>query len=201
VASVATVLVLAGVGLLWLVWQRGPGWPPLRRGILRALAWGLLVLAVWPWAVAGGADRGPALALLALMVTGLVLVGGRGWRHWRRHPARAPRTRAGDDKDRGQPVDGMAPGALFLRRAWIAVLAGPLAGAGAILMALALDGLLAASAPADRVTSVMLAAPLAWTILIILAAYGMPLARRSAILGVVIALAAAGLFLLQPAGS
>lgn len=193
-------LVLAGVLLLWLVWQLGPRWPAACRRFARVFAWALLVLSAWPWAIVAGADRGPALALLGTMGTGLVVVAGIGWRHWRQRPARPPRSRSRNDKDRGRSISGMTARALFLRRAWIVLLAGPLAGAASCLGALAIDRLLASWASANRVTTVLLAVPLVWTLLAILATYGMSLVRRSAAIGLLIALGAAGLFLVHPAG-
>ncbi len=200
-----TAAVLAGVGLLWLSWSAGRDAGTRWRPAARAGGWLLLALSLWPWMTAAGVDRGVALALLAMACIGLLLVGALGLRHRRQHAAatrmpRTPRAPAARDKVRAEPAEGVTPRRRLLRRAWIVVLAGPASGLAAGLIAFSAYRAATGLAAADRVTLLMLAAPLLWAVLALVATYGTALARRNAIIGVGLIIGCTATALLQLTG-
>ena len=71
----AGLLSTAGMVLLYRRWRRknGPVW--------LWLAWGIMVVSIWPWQQAFGFDRGIAVAPLWLaLVAFLLIAGGANWR-------------------------------------------------------------------------------------------------------------------------
>ena len=82
VASISPVALLlagllstAGMVLLYRCWRRknGPVW--------LWIAWGIIVVSIWPWQRALGFDRGIAVAPLWLaLVAFLLIAGGANWR-------------------------------------------------------------------------------------------------------------------------
>lgn len=161
----------AGIGLLALIWHgrlsRGQG----RHQRLRAAAIGLLALSVPLHAQATGWDRAVALALLAMMLTGAVLVSAVGWREWRSRRAAGERIR--------HTASARPDRARVARLTWIAVLAGPISGTAAIATSAAINRLATGLAPADRVGLATVLAPLIWAGLAVIATYNLPLLKRS----------------------
>ncbi len=175
--SLAAMLTAAGVLALRLAWhwRRRPG--PGRQLVLRWIGWLLLAIALVPWVRAGGQDRGIALAVGVFMLVGLALALIEGWRAWQA-PTRQKRRR----EPRNDPPATSSRGAgLWLRRAWIFCLAGPVALASALTIGLALWlGLAQAGVDAANVLAVaMLSVPVIWAVFTILGTMGGGLGRRA----------------------
>lgn len=120
-AMFAGVLSLGGLAVLYLAWRR-----PGRSIPLLVLGWGLLVVSALPWAAAGGADRGPALAMVAVSAAALLLIGITG--QWR---GAAPRRRR-EATPAAEPAGGTGWGHWSL----VILVAGPLAAAAAFALGL-----------------------------------------------------------------
>lgn len=186
----------AGVLLLWRAWRLGHEGRQVGRRISLAAGWSLLAACLLPWARAAGADRGPALALLAMMLTAGLLLAAIGWRE---------AARRGRRRERERPANGntTAGGArrLLPRRVWIFLLAGPLSAAAAFLLSLVFYyGPAAGWDPANRLAGVLLFAPAAWALLSVASTYDSRLLTRSALLGGLVLLGLAGLWL-TPGGA
>lgn len=182
----------AGTTLLWFAWRAGRDRRAGTRIALRVAGWGLLAASLWPWTVAGGADRGVALALLPMMLTALVIVGAIGWRHYRDgRESNSRRRRPAGDK----PATPASEGRL-LRRIWIFLLAGPVAGLAALQLTVSLNALGASLAPPNRVALGLVLMPLAWCVLAIIATYDTRLRYRSSFLLACLSLGLAGVWLL-----
>jgi hypothetical protein len=187
--ALALVLTVMGAFALRLAWQSGKETRTGRQLGLRLTGWGLLIAALIPASMAGGPDRGPALALLTFMLAGLGVVLREGWRANRR-PDRTGRERA----LREEPTRaGGIGGSLLLKRIWIFCLAGPIALAAALALGLSLWlGLARAGvAEADVLATAMLSVPIVWALLSVLATMQGGLATRTLIVAVP-GLAAAG---------
>lgn len=174
--TLAVLLMIAAVAALRLAWHWGRNGRPRHRLALRWAGWTLLAISLWPWAAAGGSDRGVALALLVLMLAGLVLVLREGRKEWTR-PRRARRERQARE-------NGAAPASgpmLLMRRVWIFFLAGPLALASSLALGLVLWLALErwGVASANVLAVGMLAVPLCWAALMIAASMDSHLGRRS----------------------
>ena len=194
--ALAVLLTLAGILALRLAWRRGRLQQIRQQLVLRWAGWLLLAAALVPWAATGGGDRGVALGVGVVMLAGLALVLLEGWRAWRA-PARRRREREPRNDLPRAPSRGIS---LFLRRAWIFCLSGPLALAAALAVGLALwVGLARAGMHDANVLAVaMLAVPVAWAVLATLATMEAGLGRRTllvaapGLLGAGVTLALAG---------
>lgn len=165
--ALAIGLTGAGVLALRLAWHWGRQQQPRRQLFLRCGAWLLLAAALTPWMLAGGSDRGVALAVLVLMLAGLALALFEGWRAWR-----APVRRRREPTLRNDlPKAETRGSSLLLRRLWVFCLAGPLALAAALAIGLALWlglGRIGVS-DANVLAVAMLSVPIVWSILSVLA--------------------------------
>lgn len=194
--ALATLLTLAGVLALRLARHWGRRQRPQRQLVLRWTGWLLLVVSLLPWTVAGGSDRGVALAILVLMLAGLSLALFEGWRAWRA-PARKKRERTPRNDLPRPETRGKT---LLLRRIWIFVLAGPLALAGALAIGMALWlGLAQAGVSEANVLAVaMISVPIIWAVFSGLATMEGRLAPRTllvalpGLLGLAVSLVMAG---------
>ncbi|MEE4302869.1 MAG: hypothetical protein V2J19_01845 [Wenzhouxiangella sp.] len=175
--ALAILLTVAGTLALRLAWRRGRQQQARPPVVLRWAGWMLLAAALVPWAATGGGDRGVALGVGVVMLGGLALVLLEGWRAWRA-PARRRREREPRNDLPRAPSRGIA---LFLRRAWIFCLSGPLALAAALAVGLALwVGLARAGMHDANVLAVaMLAVPVAWAVLATLATMEAGLGKRT----------------------
>lgn len=194
--ALAVLLTLAGILALRLAWRRGRQQQVRPQLVLRWAGWLLLAAALVPWTATGGGDRGVALGVGVVMLAGLALVLVEGWRAWRAPSRRRREREARNDLPRA-PSRGIA---LFLRRAWIFCLSGPLALAAALAVGLALwVGLAHAGMNDANVLAVaMLAVPVAWAVLTTLSTMEAGLGRRTllvaapGLLGAGVTLALAG---------
>jgi len=146
-ALLATVLGLGGLAVLYVAWRR-----PGRSALLRGIGWGLFLLSVWPWGLAGGADRGVALGMVVVSAGALALIAATG--QWRGATPR--RQRAGTAST--EPLTGAGWGH------WLKVflLAGPLAAVAAFVLALPLMHL-SGWAEADRLVATAFAVVILWS--------------------------------------
>lgn len=176
--AIALVLTLAGALSLRLAWHWGRQSDSVRQVVLRLSGWGLVIASLVPWSIAGGPDRGPALALLVFMLTGLALVLREGWRA-SRTPARSRRGRSERDEPI-RPIEG-SDTSLLLKRIWIFCLAGPVALAAALALGVALWLALARAglAEANVLATAMLSVPLLWALLCVAATMQGRLAART----------------------
>lgn len=165
--ALALVLTVAGLLTLRLAWHWGRQQQPGRQLILRWTAWLLLAAALGPWTLAGGSDRGVALAVLVVMLAGLALALFEGWRAWR-----APARRRREQTPRNDlPKPATQGASLLLRRTWIFCLAGPMALAAALAIGLGLWlGLARIGVSEANVLAVaMLSVPIVWSLLSVVA--------------------------------
>jgi hypothetical protein len=120
-AIFAGVLSLGGLAVLYLAWRRRG-----RSTLLCVLGWGLLASSAVPWAVAGGGDRGPALAMVMVSLAALLLIGITGqWRGGAPHRRREASPAA-------EPAGGGGWGHWSL----VILIAGPLAAIAAFALGL-----------------------------------------------------------------
>lgn len=138
--ALATVVSLAALAVLYFAWRQ-----KRRRLRLVMLGWGLMLLSLWPWVEAAGADSGPAIGALVVMLGAIALIGSTA--QWRSAGGRRAVHRA---------APGPRASANFLdRRARVlrgtlrALVAGPLSLAAAFSMSLLAFALLPWS-EADR---------------------------------------------------
>lgn len=183
---IATLLTLIGVGGVRLAWAAGKSGRPVAQNRLRLLGWGLLAISIYPWMIAGGADRGVAVGIIVFMLAGLVAVGRTGWQVLRSSSARK---HARDNN--GKRIEPTPGSGRLAQRLAVFVLAGPLAGGLAFLLTWLLNALLVASAvePANRLASELVFFPLAWFVLMMFACYDSPLRRRAIIFGLLFGVA------------
>lgn len=176
--ALAALLVLAGVAALRLAWRAGRRGRTRRRLVLRWGGWLLLAGSLVPSMAASGADRGVALAIVVLMLAGLVLVLREGRREWLT-PRRRRREREG--RDEPLPAAGGGRGRLLARRIWIFCLGGPLAAAATLAIGLAMWlGLERAGVQdANILASALLAIPVIWALLAIVASIDLRLWLRT----------------------
>lgn len=196
--ALAIALTIAGVLALRLARHWGRQQQPRSQLLARWGGWLLLAASLLPWTVAGGSDRGVALAIGILMLAGLSMVLFEGWRAWRaptsRKRERTPRDDLPKTETRGT--------ALLLRRIWIFCLAGPLALAASLAAGLVLWlGLAGAGVSEANVLALaMLSVPIIWSILAVLATIEARLVPRTllialpglACLGAALAMAGGG---------
>lgn len=175
--AIAIGLTVAGVLAVRQAWRRGRQQQPGRQLALRWVGWLLLLAALVPWALAGGHDRGVALAIIALMLAGLALALFEGWRAWQAPPRRRREREPRNDLPRATSRGS----ALLLRRIWIFCLSGPLALAGALAIGLALWLSLARAgvSTANVLAVAMLSVPIAWAVFAMLATMEGGLGRRT----------------------
>lgn len=188
-ALLATLLTLAGVGGVRLAWAAGrAGGVAANRG-WRIAGWGLLLLSVYPWMLAGGNDRGIALGLIVLMLAALCLVAWAGLQAWQGGGRRKARNNGNGRRNDVDAGNGKATrAASFL----VFVLAGPVAGIIAILLTIGLHLLLnhLGVAPANRLAGELFFFPLAWVLLMMLACYHASLQQRTVVFGALLVIAA-----------
>lgn len=175
--ALAIGLTGASVLALRLAWHWGRQQQPRRQLLARCSAWLLLTAALAPWMLAGGSDRGVALAVLVVMLAGLALALFEGWRAWR-----APMRRKREPTPRNDLPRAETRGArLLLRRLWIFCLSGPLALAASLAIGLGLWlGLERIGVSDANVLAVaMLSVPIVWSILAMLASMEGSLGSRT----------------------
>lgn len=177
-AAAAAAATLAGVGLLYAAW--------LRKDASRALpilgGWGLILASIWPWAVAAGWDRGPAIAVCVAILAAFAIV-ARKFVLSSRHDGDA------SEETAARPA---ASGIPWARRTWVFMLAGPVAFIASALLGLAafVGG---PPAEADRLALSAYLVPFVWGALAAWAVADPSLVRKTA--GIVGAGAAGGLAL------
>ena len=179
--ALAILLTVAGVLAVRLAWHWGRQQHDRRQLALRWAGWLLLLAALLPWAMAGGADRGVTLAIIAVMLIGLVLVLFEGWRAWQ-----APKRRRRERELRNDlPQADTRGAALLLRRVWIFCLSGPLALAASLAIGLALWlGLARAGVSEANVLAIaMLSVPIVWSVFATLATMDAGLGKRTLLVG------------------
>lgn len=169
------VLTLSGVLLLQQSWRERRAGQHARRRVLVVLAWSVLGIALLPWAVAIGTDKGIAYALLALMLAGATLVLRAGFAH-------APRQRKGEREPRnnGGAVE-VQDWRLLLRRSWVFLLAGPICGIAAVFMTAVMFATwnVETGSAANRLAATILLVPIAWALLATWSTYDVSLKLRS----------------------
>lgn len=169
------VLTLSGVLLLQQSWHERRAGQYARRRVLVVLAWSLLCIALLPWAVAIGTDKGIAYALLALMLAGAATVLHAGFVH-------APRQR---NREREPRSTGSAVAAqdwrLLLRRSWVFLLAGPICGTAAVFVTAVMFATwnVETGSAANRLAATILLVPVAWALLATWSTYDISLKLRS----------------------
>lgn len=169
------VLTLGGVLLLQQSWRERRAGRHARRRVLVTLAWSALGIALLPWAVALGTDKGIACALLALMLTGAALVLRAGFTH-------APRQRNGERESRKNGAAVVVQDwRLLMRRSWVFLLAGPVCGIAAVFMtAVMFAGWnVDTGSAANRLAATLLLVPIAWALLATWSTYDISLKLRS----------------------
>ncbi|MFW5927301.1 MAG: hypothetical protein ACOCSR_04545 [Wenzhouxiangella sp.] len=173
----AMLLTITGVFVVRLAWNSGRQHRPTRQLPLRWAGWLLLITALVPWTLAGGHDRGTALAITIVMLTGLALVLIEGWRA-RPVPGRRGREREARNQP---PTTTPLEADLLLRRVWIFFLAGPLALTAALGIGLALWLALrqAGATEANVLAIAMISVPITWSVLVILATMEARLGSRT----------------------
>src|SRR5690606_15008216 len=125
-----------------------------------------------------------------IMLSGIALVLRAGWREAGNGRARVEREPRGNGASGGGVV-------LFLRRAWVFVLSGPLAFAAALLLAAAMYSAwdVESGSAANRLAAVILFVPFAWALLAIGATYDTRLRYRTLAVGAFLLAGIAGAFL------
>lgn len=178
-AMAGATALLAGITLLVLAWRRRKQ----PRGGLIVGGWILIAASMWPWAVSGGFDRGPAIAVCVITLAAFAIVMFNGATHGRDRKATP------DDSDQDvRPPGGMRTP--WVRNCWIFLLAGPVAFIASAGLAL-LTFLVGPGMEADRLALAAYLAPVFWGGLAVWAVTDPKLVRKS--VGVVGAGAAAGL--------
>lgn len=160
---VGAILTVAGVLLLRAAWMARRAGELTRRRKLVSGAWVLLAAALAPWAAGAGADKGTAFAFIVMMLAGAAIVLREGFLH---RPARNGSGRL--EREGRDNRNGNGGWRLFLRRAWVFVLAGPLSFALSLLLAFILYAAWDMSgehAAANRLAATLIAVPLAWALL------------------------------------
>lgn len=162
-----------------------------RRRKLVSSAWLLVAFAFLPWMYARGFDKGAAFAVIVCMLAGVMLVLRAGLLHEGNGRGRAER------EARAADANGAHGLPLFLRRSWVFLLAGPLAGTASLLLAAVLFAAwdVASGSAANRLAAVMLFVPLAWALLATFATYNARLRYRSLIVCAFLVAGLAGAFL------
>lgn len=170
-------LSAAGVLLLQQGWRNGRNGHAQRRRWYVGGAWLLVLLAFWPWALAGGTDRGIALGVIVFMLAGAALVTQAG----RVHVARNRKNGAREPRGNGEPVETLSGWRLSLRRAFVFLLAGPVAAIAALLLAANIFAWwdTVEGSAANRLAAALLIVPFAWVVLAVWATYDKPLRQRS----------------------
>ena len=189
---VALLLSMTGAVLLYLAWQARRSGKRTRRTVLVTAAWSVLLVSLLPWSIAGGDDRGVALAIIAMTLAGSVLVLRAGFRHRVTTYGR----KAKPERETREDVTLNAR-ALLLRRTWVFLLAGPVAAVASVFLAATLFAAwdVETGSAANRLAAVILAVPALWTLLAIYATYDAPLRYRSLIVTTCLLAGLAGTFL------
>ena len=188
-ALLATLLTLAGVGGVRLAWKAGRAGRLAAQRNWRLIGWGLVVVSGWPWMLAGGADRGIAIGIIAFMLAGLCLVAVAAWQ-----VSRQPRRqRNGNGNAANTENGGSSSRAASIL---VFVLAGPVAGVISLLLTIDLHAALDALGVAaqNRLASELIVFPVAWTLLMMLACYPASLQRRTIAFSVLLLVAAIPVF-------
>lgn len=163
-------LFAGGLAALFTAWKRRGG------GALIIAGWTLLGLALIPFGIAGGADRGAAQGLTLAMAAALALVAWAGLRDpGKRRAARA--TSAGERTPRASLNI-----ALTGRRALVFLLAGPAAAAAAVILSVAAFGLTSGIHPSNQLALTCLLFPIFWAVLAVAGAWQAPLKWRAGII-------------------
>ena len=119
---IGTVAVVGGLFLLRSAWAQAPG-----RAVRVIGGWALLAVSLPVWAKAGGADRGVALGLIAIVLAAL------GFLAW---SALASPARGGSPRKDGRAAAAPVPLSWRrrLRTTGLVLLAGPVAGLSALVV-------------------------------------------------------------------
>lgn len=178
VMFLAAILTILGVTLLRAAWMARRAGKTAQRRRLVSAAWALLAISLLPWGIGAGADKGTALALIAMMLAGTAVVVREGFMH------AVPRNGNGklEREGREQRDDDGKQLVLFLRRAWVFVLAGPLSFALSLLLAIVLFAgwdISGEHGAANRLAATLVAVPLAWAVLATWMTYDIRLRTRS----------------------
>lgn len=183
VGVLAAAVTAAGVMLLRLSWGRRRALGAGERAPWIAGGWSALACATLLWSAAAGMGRGVALALLATALAAIIVIGldalagsgARGRRHGLAASAARPPRR---------PAHGVeaARARRLVRGAATFALAGPIAGAAAIVLAVPLYAMLDTMglAGADLLAVLVLLVPVAWAALAVVATVDIGLRRRAA---------------------
>lgn len=168
----------AGVAALYASWQR--------KGSVRGLVatgWMFIAASILAWSRTSGIDEGPALGMVAIVLTGLLAVGFSAIRT----PAkvrRAERVRiALDEDDRPDAATGVGAKALSLIVITGLGLAASLAACGALFLV----GRSAGFEHTGNLATAMFAFPLVWAGLATWVGYSANPARGGAVLGAIVA--------------
>lgn len=188
-------LSAGGVLLLQRAWHERRAGRARRRTVFVLSAWALLAAAFIPWAMAAGADKGAAFAVMVLMLAGTALVLRAGMQHagnGRRATEREARTNDAADADGGWR--------LLSRRIAVFLLAGPVSFAVSIVLAACVFAAwnVTSGSAANRLAAVMLFVPFAWSVLAVYATYDAPLRQRSVVVFALLFAGLAGAFLVTP---
>ncbi len=173
-----TALFAGGLAALFAAWKRRSG------GALIIAGWALLALALVPFGIVGGADRGAAQGLTLVMLAALAVVTWAGLRDpGRRRTARA--TNASERTPRAS-LDIALTG----KRVLVFLLAGPAAAGAAVLLSVALFGLTSGIHPSNQLALTCLVFPIFWAALAVVGAYQASLKWRAGIIAASAALGA-----------
>ncbi|MEM1264033.1 MAG: hypothetical protein AAGH76_16665 [Pseudomonadota bacterium] len=160
-------MAVCGIALLQAAWRikANNGWRLIG-------GWSLLGASVVTWGHTSGADKGAALGITAAVIIALLFIG-------RQAAVAEERRERGARERRSAQSAARTP---LLRRIWVGMLLGPLAGLAALSAATALFVVLSRSSlEQTAVTTVaFFAFPLLWAALAVLAGYVRHLGRKSA---------------------
>lgn len=186
-------LIAAGVTLLWRAWRRRiPNRAPSILG-----GWALIAGAMIPWSVLGGPDRGIILGIMVVCLIASAAIAVSAMRPV--HRRRQRRASAGAELAERGPRSWRTP----VRVAYVTFLAGPLAGAASLLLAVSLFTLLrrAGLNGANNGVIAFFVLVLVWMGLASWAAMDEKLWRKSAVVAAPAVLCALHLFVLVPGPS
>lgn len=177
-AFLAAIPLLAGLALLVVAWRRRRQ----ARGALITGGWALIAVSMPVWAIFGGFDRGPAIAVCVLTIAAFAIV--------MRNGAVSGHGRTQDSDDANPDTRANPERIPWLRRSWIFLLAGPVAFAASAALGLLLF-LIGPGSEADRLSLAAYLTPIIWGALATWAVSDPHLIRKSA--GVIGSGAASGL--------
>ncbi|MEM7081509.1 MAG: hypothetical protein AAF465_02060 [Pseudomonadota bacterium] len=164
----AIAITLAGFGVLLYAWQRATrSWP------LLGLAWGLLVTALILWSATSASDKGVALGLVAGVLIALAVLTVRTLRET---PRTLRRTREAQNTAQAA-VEELQ----LIRRLWLFMLYGPLAGLASMALCSAAFVLFqeVGLEHTANVTIVFLLFPIAWSCIAVGVGYPIGLLRKT----------------------